>query len=132
MYPNIIPSFTDTSRTFIILNYIWSLKHFHFRLKMVNFLGPDYWGTRCQGCGQLGQWAKLRVIFKSLFTYCDRANRRQKVALVPQYFIFSPWNSTRQGQVDQCRRVWGWIPEPKAPAFYRLRSGGGVGCMCKE
>lgn len=137
LYPNNIPSFTDTSRTFMILNYIWSLKRFH--LKMVNFLGPDYWGTRCQGCGQLGQWANLTVIVKSLFTYCDRASRRQKVALGPKCFIFS--HGTAPGKVRWISAGGSGggglslllrIPEPKAPAFYRLRSEGGVGYMYKE
>lgn len=94
--------------------------------------------NQIQGCGQLGQWAKLREILKSLFTYCNRASKRQKVALVPQYCMCL--NGTAPGKVRwiSAGRSGGEglflllrIPELKAPAFYRLRSGGWVGYIYK-
>ena len=43
------------------------------------------------GSSQLGQWAKLKVVIKSLFIYCDNTNKRPKrKAPAPQCFT-SAW-----------------------------------------
>lgn len=98
---------------------------------MANFLGPDYWRTRCHG-DNLGQWAQLKVTFKPLFTYCDRASKRQKW----HWFVSIPFLSSEQhharsgGLVQKGLGAGGssycWAQDKKLLAYIDLGVWGGL------